>query len=32
MIDWCLKYGKNLVSKNDAIDLTTTAGKIMVAF
>ncbi|MFC4503245.1 MULTISPECIES: recombinase family protein [Streptomyces] len=30
MIDWCLKYGKNLVSKNDAIDLTTTAGKIMV--
>ncbi|WP_217549489.1 recombinase family protein [Streptomyces sp. GbtcB6] len=30
MIDWCLKYGKNLVSKNDSIDLTTTAGKIMV--
>ncbi|MEU4350487.1 recombinase family protein [Streptomyces sp. NPDC023838] len=30
MIDWCLKYGKNLVSKHDAIDLTTTAGKIMV--
>jgi DNA invertase Pin-like site-specific DNA recombinase len=30
MIDWCLKYRKNLVSKNDAIDLTTTAGKIMV--
>jgi DNA invertase Pin-like site-specific DNA recombinase len=30
MIDWCLKYGKNLVSKNDAIDLTTTTGKIMV--
>ncbi|MFC5804416.1 recombinase family protein [Streptomyces formicae] len=30
MIDWCLKYGRNLVSKNDSIDLTTTAGKIMV--
>lgn len=30
MIDWCLKYAKNLVSKNDNIDLTTTAGKIMV--
>ncbi|MGI5140054.1 recombinase family protein [Streptomyces sp. CA-106110] len=30
MIDWCLKYGKNLVSKNDSIDLTTRAGKIMV--
>ncbi|MFH9888963.1 recombinase family protein [Streptomyces luteogriseus] len=30
MIDWCLKYGKNLGSKNDSIDLTTTAGKIMV--
>ncbi|MEV6506027.1 recombinase family protein [Streptomyces sp. NPDC051642] len=30
MIDWCLKYGKNLISKNDSIDLTTTAGKIMV--
>ncbi|MGJ5897005.1 recombinase family protein [Streptomyces sp. V2] len=30
MIDWSLKYGKNLVSKNDSIDLTTTAGKIMV--
>ncbi|MFF3329568.1 recombinase family protein [Streptomyces sp. NPDC002888] len=30
MIDWCLKYGKNLVSKNDSIDLTTTAGKVMV--
>ncbi|MCQ4081921.1 recombinase family protein [Streptomyces sp. RB6PN25] len=30
MIDWCLEYGKNLVSKNDSIDLTTTAGKIMV--
>lgn len=31
MIDWCLKYGKNLVSKRDAIDLTTTAGKTMVS-
>ncbi|MFI5804594.1 recombinase family protein [Streptomyces sp. NPDC051561] len=30
MIDWSLKYRKNLVSKNDLIDLTTTAGKIMV--
>ncbi|WP_406196396.1 recombinase family protein [Streptomyces europaeiscabiei] len=30
MIDWCLKYRKNLVSKHDSIDLTTTAGKIMV--
>jgi DNA invertase Pin-like site-specific DNA recombinase len=30
MIEWCLKYEKNLVSKNDSIDLTTTAGKIMV--
>ncbi|MFC5720209.1 recombinase family protein [Streptomyces gamaensis] len=30
MIDWCLKYGKNLVSKHDSIDLTTTAGKILV--
>ncbi|MGW2786707.1 recombinase family protein [Streptomyces populi] len=30
MIDWCLKYEKNLVSKNDSIDLTTTAGKIMI--
>lgn len=30
MIDWCLKYGKNLVSKSDSIDLTTMAGKIMV--
>ncbi|MFE2809889.1 recombinase family protein [Streptomyces nigra] len=29
MIDWCLKYGKNLVSRNDSIDLTTTAGKNM---
>ena len=30
MIDWCLKYGKNLVSKHDQIDLRTTVGKIMV--
>nr|WP_234539526.1 recombinase family protein [Streptomyces shenzhenensis] len=30
MIDWCSKYRKSLVSKNDSIDLTTTAGKIMV--
>ncbi|MDQ0601765.1 hypothetical protein QF037_006110 [Streptomyces canus] len=30
MIDWCLEHKKNLVSKNDTIDLTTTVGKIMV--
>ncbi|MGW1747733.1 recombinase family protein [Streptomyces sp. NPDC002092] len=30
MIDWCLEHGKNLVSKNDSIDLTTTAGKMLV--
>ncbi|MFJ9004225.1 recombinase family protein [Streptomyces canus] len=30
MIEWSLKRGKNLVSKNDRLDLTTTAGKIMV--
>lgn len=30
MIDWCLRYDKNLVSKHDSIDLTTTTGKIMV--
>ncbi|WP_405799518.1 recombinase family protein [Streptomyces sp. NBC_01506] len=30
MMNWSLKYGKNLVSKHDTIDLTTTAGKIMV--
>ncbi|MFE2262782.1 recombinase family protein [Streptomyces griseosporeus] len=30
MIDWCLKYGKNLVSKHDHIDLTTAVGKVMV--
>lgn len=32
MIDWALKYGKNLVSKHDSIDLTTVVGKIMVTF
>ncbi|MGW2376889.1 recombinase family protein [Kitasatospora sp. NPDC001683] len=30
MIDWALKYGKNLISKHDSIDLTTVVGKIMV--
>ncbi|MFJ9584907.1 recombinase family protein [Streptomyces acidicola] len=30
MIEWSLKRGKNLVSKHDSLDLTTTAGKIMV--
>ncbi|MDU0304449.1 recombinase family protein [Streptomyces sp. PAL114] len=30
MVDWCLRYGKNLVSRHDSIDLTTTAGKTMV--
>ncbi len=30
MIDWCLKYGKNLVSKNDTIDLSTVLGQMMV--
>jgi DNA invertase Pin-like site-specific DNA recombinase len=30
MIRWCDRYGKNLVSKNDQIDLSTTAGQIMV--
>ncbi|MQS12198.1 recombinase family protein [Streptomyces kaniharaensis] len=30
MIDWALKYGKNLISLNDSIDLTTVVGKIMV--
>ncbi|TDC80520.1 recombinase family protein [Streptomyces hainanensis] len=30
MIDWCLKYQKNLVSKHDSIDLTTTIGKIII--
>ncbi|MFE5596960.1 recombinase family protein [Streptomyces sp. NPDC056549] len=31
MIEWCERHGKNLVSKNDAIDLTTTVGRTMVA-
>lgn len=31
MIDWCLRYGKNLVSRNESIDLTSTAGKTMVS-
>ncbi|MFB8199420.1 recombinase family protein [Kitasatospora purpeofusca] len=30
MIRWCDKHHKNLVSKNDQIDLTTTAGQVMV--
>jgi hypothetical protein len=30
VIEWCERYGKNLVSKNDAIDLGTTVGRIMV--
>ncbi|MER6100503.1 recombinase family protein [Streptomyces sp. NPDC001728] len=30
MIEWCELYGKNLVSKNDTIDLGTTVGRIMV--
>lgn len=29
MIEWCLRYGKNLVSRHDAIDLSTSAGKAM---
>ncbi|CAM5439278.1 hypothetical protein SAVIM338S_02608 [Streptomyces avidinii] len=29
MITWCLKYGKNLISKHDPIDLTTEAGKTL---
>ncbi|GAB2729784.1 recombinase family protein [Kitasatospora kifunensis] len=29
MIDWCLKYGKNLISRNDTLDLTTAVGKIL---
>jgi len=31
MIRWSEKYDKNLVSKNDPIDLTTTLGKMMVS-
>jgi DNA invertase Pin-like site-specific DNA recombinase len=32
MIRWCETYSKNLIAKNDPIDLTTTMGKIMVTF
>ncbi|MFI5693537.1 recombinase family protein [Kribbella sp. NPDC051586] len=31
MIDWCLKYDKNLVSRSESIDLTTTAGRTMAS-
>lgn len=31
MITWCLKYGKNLISKHDPIDLTSEAGKTLAA-
>jgi DNA invertase Pin-like site-specific DNA recombinase len=31
MIEWCLKYGKNLVSMSEKIDLTTTAGRTMAS-
>ncbi|MFI8421536.1 recombinase family protein [Streptomyces sp. NPDC085479] len=31
MIHWCERYGKNLVSKHDAIDLTSAAGRSLVA-
>nr|WP_134006366.1 recombinase family protein [Streptomyces sp. 846.5] len=27
MIEWCLRHGKNLVSKHDTIDLSTSVGK-----
>jgi DNA invertase Pin-like site-specific DNA recombinase len=30
MIGWSKRYGKNLISKNDPIDLSTPAGEIMV--
>jgi DNA invertase Pin-like site-specific DNA recombinase len=30
MVDWCLRYGKNLVSKCESIDLTTATGRAMV--
>lgn len=29
MIDWCLRHGKNLVSKHDTIDLSSPIGKVM---
>lgn len=32
MISWAQKYEKNLVSKNDQIDLSTTIGRVMVNF
>lgn len=32
MIRWAETYDKNLMSKNDPIDLSTTMGKIMVTF
>ncbi|MFE2306276.1 recombinase family protein [Streptomyces sp. NPDC059411] len=31
MITWCLKHGKNLISRHDPIDLTTEAGKTLAA-
>ncbi|MDL2076620.1 recombinase family protein [Streptomyces sp. GXMU-J15] len=30
MVQWAERYGKNLVSKNDPIDLSTTIGKVLV--
>ena len=30
MIEWCQRYGKNLASKNDSIDLESTVGRMMV--
>lgn len=30
MVQWAEKYGKNLVSKSDPIDLSTTIGKVLV--
>ncbi|WP_418957038.1 recombinase family protein [Streptomyces tritici] len=30
MIEWCDRYGKNLVSKHDEIDLSTPAGRAVV--
>ncbi|MEU6166612.1 recombinase family protein [Streptomyces tanashiensis] len=30
MIEWCEQFGKNLVSLNDAIDLSTAVGRSMV--
>ncbi|MFD9371479.1 recombinase family protein [Streptomyces sp. NPDC060020] len=29
MIEWCHRHGKNLVSKHDAIDLSSPVGKVM---